>query len=221
MNSVHDMGGMAGFGQIPVEENEPVFHSNWERHIFALHFASLGLVGPIDRARHSTERINPADYLRFSYYEKWLVSTEMLLKEFNLISEDEIQSGKSISTPAMENPPPDAEAVANFVKTGMSSARDNIDRQAKFKIGDKVRARNINPKGHTRLPRYIRGHVGEIKLYHQCHVFPDTNAHDQGENPHPLYNVSFKATELWGEDRNAKDTVSIDLWEDYLESVEE
>ena len=71
--------------------------------------------------------------------------------------------------------------------------------------------------GHHRLPRYIRGHFGEIILYHGAHVFPDTNACFAGENPQHLYTVRFSAEELWGGDASLRDTVTADLWESYLE----
>jgi nitrile hydratase subunit beta len=87
----------------------------------------------------------------------------------------------------------------------------------RFAIGDKVRAKNIHPQTHTRLPRYLRGHFGEVVLLHGTHVFPDSNAHGKGEAPQPLYTVRFSAHEIWGEARNLRDQVSADLWESYLD----
>ena len=84
-------------------------------------------------------------------------------------------------------------------------------------IGNTVRARNINPPGHTRLPRYARGRTGTISRSHGCHVFPDTNAHRKGEQPQWLYSVKFAARELWGDTSPDLDDVFIDLWESYLE----
>ncbi len=75
----------------------------------------------------------------------------------------------------------------------------------------------MHPRGHTRLPLYLRGHVGEITELHGTHVFPDSNAHGAGENPQPLYTVRFSAREVWGTARHPGDTVSADLWEPYLE----
>jgi hypothetical protein len=89
--------------------------------------------------------------------------------------------------------------------------------QAGLDVGDKVRTRNINPSGHTRLPRYARGRAGESVAVHGTHVFPDSNAHGKGEDPQWLYTVRFSARELWGKD--TKDTVMIDLWEPYLEKL--
>jgi nitrile hydratase len=90
---------------------------------------------------------------------------------------------------------------------------------ARFRPGDRVRAKNIHPVTHTRLPRYLRGHTGEIVHVHGVHVFPDSNAHGKGEDPQWLYAVRFSARELWGEDRSARDTVTADCWEPYLETA--
>ena len=88
---------------------------------------------------------------------------------------------------------------------------------AKFRVGDKVRARNMHPKTHTRLPRYVRGHVGEVVRIVGCHVFPDSNAVGAGEDPHWLYTVRFDGRELWGADSDPTVKVSVEAWEPYLE----
>ena len=92
-----------------------------------------------------------------------------------------------------------------------------IDTAPRFAAGDRVRARNINPTGHTRLPRYARGKVGVIESVHGGFVFPDTNAHGKGEDPQRLYTVVFTARELWGDYADPTLTVSIDAFEPYLE----
>jgi len=88
---------------------------------------------------------------------------------------------------------------------------------AKFKPGDRVRARNIHPATHTRLPRYARGHVGVVELNHGCQVFPDSAATGAGENPQWLYTVVFNGSELWGQDADPTLKVSIDAFEPYLQ----
>jgi nitrile hydratase subunit beta len=87
----------------------------------------------------------------------------------------------------------------------------------RFKVGQRVRARNINPTGHTRLPRYARGKSGKIDRDHGVHIFPDTNAHGLGEKRQHLYSVKFAARELWGDQASVRDSVYIDLWDDHLE----
>lgn len=219
MNGIHDMGGMTGFGPVMREENEPVFHADWERRVFAINIASLAFFGPVDRARHAVERMDAVDYLTTTYYEHWLAATEILAKDFGYLTAEEIDSGKSAGTSELPHPPPDAEMIEGLIRGGMPAIRDEGRLKPSFKVGDKVRARNIEITGHTRLPRYVRGKIGEITIVHGTHAFPDTAAHDQGENPQPLYNVRFEARELWGDNVERKDCVYIDLWEDYLEAT--
>ena len=217
MNGVHDMGGMHGMGPIAPEQNEPVFHERWEARVYALNRA-IGLLGKwnIDAGRHSRERIPPAEYLRMSYYEKWLTGLIMLLKESGLATETELESGRPAPGTIKANPALTTERVATVV-----AARGSFDRPVntppRFAIGQSVRAKKINPTGHTRLPRYARGRLGIVDRVHGAHVFPDSTAHFRGENPQHLYSVRFSARELWGEEAAGRDGVYIDLWESYLD----
>jgi nitrile hydratase beta subunit len=205
MNGVHDMGGMHGMGPIRPEENEPVFHARWEARIFALTRA-LGAYGKwnIDASRHERELIPAAEYLRMSYYEKWHAGLEALVAKTGLLD-------GSGATPALT-----AVQVSQLVIQGKSCRRD-VPVAATFTFGQTVRARNINPEGHTRLPRYARGKAGTIERDHGVFVFPDTNAHFLGEKPQHVYSVRFAARELWGDQASPRDSVYIDLWDDYLE----
>jgi nitrile hydratase len=217
MNGVHDMGGMHGMGPIRHEENEPVFHEKWESRVYAINRA-LGAWKKwnIDAGRYAIERIPPADYLRMSYYEKWLVRNISLLLERGLLTREEIDTGKPAPGSRKATPPL---TVAGLAATAHrpSYARPEADVKARFQIGDRVRALKINPTGHTRLPRYARGREGVIDRHHGVFVFPDTNAHFQGEHPQHLYSVRFRAQELWGESASPRDSVYLDLWDSYLE----
>jgi nitrile hydratase len=88
---------------------------------------------------------------------------------------------------------------------------------AKFKPGDRVRAKNIHPMTHTRLPRYVRGHIGLVELNLGCSVYPDTAAIEAGEHPQWLYTVVFDGVELWGPDADPTVKISVDAFEPYLE----
>jgi nitrile hydratase len=205
MNGIHDMGGMDGFGTVVAEPNEPVFHEDWEKRVFALVNGVLGLIGRnVDEFRHAIERIPPDRYLRSSYYERWLQAAETLLMEHGLVSAQELDT-----LPAPEQGASAAPAAA------VSSMSRAPRVRAKFKAGDRVRVRNINPPGHTRCPRYARGKLGIIRRDNGVYVFPDTNAHRAGENRQHVYSVEFTARELWG--KRAAETVRLDLWEDHLE----
>jgi len=215
MNGVHDMGGMQGFGPIAAEANEPVFHERWEARALALTLA-VGAWGrwTLDASRFARERIPPADYLRMSYYEKWITGLTTLLVEAGLVTPDEIVSGRSAPGAQKAAPPLKAERVAASLANGGPTERAVADKP-RYSPGMTVRARNINPLGHTRLPRYVRGKIGTIVRHHGAHVFPDSNAQGLGEQPQHLYQVRFEAQELWGEAGSG--AVYIDLWESYLE----
>jgi nitrile hydratase subunit beta len=217
MNGVHDMGGMHGMGPIAPEPNEPVFHERWQARVYALNRA-MGFLGKwnIDAGRHSRERIPPADYLRMTYYEKWLAGLIMLLQESGLTTEAELESGRSSPGSVKAAPALTYEKVPKVVAARGTFERP-VNTPPRFAVGQAVRAKKINPAGHTRLPRYARGNFGVVDRIHGAHVFPDTNAHFRGESPQHLYSVRFSARELWGEAASARDAVYIDLWEDYLE----
>jgi nitrile hydratase len=219
MNGVHDLGGMQDMRLVLPEPNEPVFHETWEARTYALAFAT-GAWGKwnVDAYRSAIERIPPADYLRMSYYEKWLAALLILLEESGLASRAELESGRPAAGSAKARPPLTGDQVASMLATGFSSERP-VNRPARFAVGESVRASKINPSGHTRLPRYARGNVGVVTRIHAAAVFPDSNAQFQGENPQPVYTVRFSARELWGKTAAAGDSVYLDLWEDYLEPI--
>ena len=217
MNGLHDVGGLTTFGPVRPEENEPVFHADWERRVFSLNIATLAFFGPVDRARHAVELMDPLDYLATSYYEHWLFGMERMGKDLGFITESELQSGRVEMKVDLPHPAPDAQMIAGLASHGVPATRDDGRQTPRFAPGDVVRARNIEVPGHCRLPRYVRGRLGRIHTHNGTHAFPDTAAHDRGENPQPLYNVRFEARELWGDNVERNDCVYIDLWEDYLE----
>ena len=217
MNGAHDMGGMMGFGPVDPEPDEPVFHAEWERRVFALTLA-MGAAGlwDIDRSRHRRETRHPAHYLNATYYQIWLEGLIGLMTDAGLVTAEEVSAGRSFEPPAPVKRVLAAGDVETVLAAGASAARAP-QAPARFRLGEPVRTRNVHPRGHTREPRYLRGRLGEIVKVHGAHIFPDSRAHGLGEDPQWLYTVRFAARELWGEDRNAGDTVHADLWEPYLE----
>jgi nitrile hydratase subunit beta len=217
MNGVHDMGGMQGMGSIRYEPNEPVFHEPWEARVFALNLAMRAWRRwNIDAGRYEIELIPPADYLRMSYYEKWFVRLIELMAKRDLVMREEIETGAPARGALKSEPALTAERVASMVRNGAAASR-NIPVPPRFAVTQRVRARTINPEGHTRLPRYVRGRTGTIERDHGVYVFPDTNALFLGENPQHVYSVRFAARELWGDAASPRDAVYVDLWDDYLE----
>jgi len=222
MNGVHDLGGMDGFGPVTRENDEPTFHSDWERRVFGMLLATLGQgIYNLDEMRHAIERMSPADYLGSSYYEHWLAGLERILEEKGRLPRAEIEA--RIRDLASASPPPLAErsnpelaeGLAQAVQVGAPSSRGKG--RARFRAGSPVRVRKMNPSGHTRCPRYVRGALGTIERVHEKFVFPDANAHGRGNRPEVLYTVAFEASELWGAEAGGRGKVYVDLWESYLE----
>jgi nitrile hydratase beta subunit len=217
MNGAQDLGGMMGFGRIGFEPDEPWFHAPWERRAFGVTLA-MGATGAwnLDMSRHARESLPPAEYLSSSYYEIWTKGVERLVVKTGLVTEDELRLGQALAPPGPVRRVLRAEDVPAALARGGPTEREPPG-PARFAVGDRVVARNMHPAGHTRLPRYVRGKPGTVERVHGAHVFPDTNAHGEGENPQWLYNVRFSGIDLWGAEADATLAVSIDAWESYLE----
>jgi len=216
MNGAHDLGGMHGFGQVEIEKNEPVFHFPWEKRAFALTLAS-GFHGKwnLDMSRYAREQMPPAEYLATTYYEHWLFGLQKLLVEQQLVTAIELQTGhaeaKTSELRALQVS--DVEPLLRKRR----AARLDEDVPPRFRAGERVVARNINPTGHTRLPRYARGRRGVIDRDHGVFIFADTHAMSRDQKPQHCYSVRFTARELWGTDASAHDSVFVDLWDDHLD----
>jgi nitrile hydratase beta subunit len=219
MNGIHDMGGMQDMGPVEHEKNEPIFHAPWESRVFAM-FVAAGAWHKwnLDAFRHTREVLPPAEYLRVSYYEQWLSGLLDLLVRRGLVTATEIESGVPAPGTTRATPPLTPEKIPATIPNRIHAQRD-VPVSPRFKVGQQVRARNINPVGHTRLPRYARGTLGTIHNDHGVFTFPDTNAHFLGEKPQHVYSVCFAARELWGAQAAEKDSVYVDMWDDYLEPV--
>ncbi|HYM13336.1 MAG TPA: nitrile hydratase subunit beta [Bryobacterales bacterium] len=218
MNGVHDMGGMDGMGRIPYEKNEPVFHARWEGRVYAMNRAmSAWRKWNLDAWRHDIELLPPADYLRMSYYEKWFAALEKRVVKYGFVTPEEFASGQAAPGSAKAAPAFTRE-MAGGVNRDIPSSQDPSVAPL-FRVGQRVRARNINPSGHTRLPRYARGKTGQIIRDHGVYSFPDTNALYRGEKRQHVYSVRFAARELWGEQASPRDSVHLDMWDDYLEHI--
>jgi nitrile hydratase subunit beta len=214
MNSIHDLGGMDGFGAVRPEPNEPPFHEPWEGRVLAMQRA-MGYVGlwNIDQSRASIEALDPIQYLTLSYYEKWFAGLEHRLRAHGLIDADEVAAGRSLR--------PGKKLRRRLAPADVASLkRAEFARPATaeplFAAGDAVRTRNLNPVTHTRLPRYARDKNGVVEAIRGCHVYPDSVTTGAGENPQWLYTVLFTARELWGDDADQSVTISIEAFEPYL-----
>jgi nitrile hydratase subunit beta len=217
VNGPHDVGGQMGFGPIAPEPGEPFFHADWEKRALGLVICS-GAMGAwtLDESRHARESLHPATYYASTYYEIWVRGLERLLKRHGFVTARELEAGEAL------DPAPKPRRVLAAGDAPAAMARGGPCTRAvatapKFSAGQRVRARNIHPEHHTRLPRYARGRTGVIEAVRESYVLPDTNAHSGGENPEWVYTVTFGARDLWGDEADPALTVSIDAWESYLE----
>src|SRR2546423_13137826 len=217
MNGGQDLGGAHGHGPVSPEPNEPVFHAKWEKRAFALTLA-MGAPGGwnIDMSRFARENRAPGEYLSMTYYQIWLAGLEKLLADRGLVSPEEIAAGHAVGAPKPVPRTLSAADVAKVLYRGGPTERET-NTAAQFAVGDRVRAKNMHPQTHTRLPRYVRSHAGIIERALGCHVFPDSNSLGLGENAQWLYTVRFNGRELWGPDGDPSVKVSVDAWEPYLD----
>ena len=218
MNGVHDVGGMQDMGPIHIETNEPVFHARWEGRVYGFNRTlAAWRKWNLDNTRWTQERLPPAQYLTMSYYERWFNVILKQLVESKLVTPTEIETGKPAKGSPKLTPALRAEDVASTFTKAKFEGRNRAGAAPRFAAGQRVRARNMHPLGHTRLPRYARGHAGTIERDQGVFPLPDTNAAFQGENPQHVYSVRFEAPELWGAQAKPQDVVYLDLWDSYLE----
>jgi nitrile hydratase beta subunit len=210
MNGIHDMGGMQDMGPLDYEKNELVFHAPWERRTFAIWWAADTPPG----YRYQAEIIPPVEYLRMSYYERMLVAMTELMVASGMITRAELETGKPVQGTRKAELLTLAQVPAALIKSEPSIR--SLPIAPRFKTGQQVRARNLNPVTHTRLPRYTRGKIGTIERDHGVYDFEDAEQ-QLDKKPQHVYSVRFAARELWGEEASQRDSVSVDMWDDYLE----
>ncbi len=221
MTRVHDMGGRFGDGPVVPEPEQIKFHADWHPRALAVTLA-VGSLGKwnIDVSRHARESLAPVDYATFSYYEKWLAALADMLVTRGVVSAAELAGEVAPTVSPLGAKCLMAQNVGGVLAKGGPANRES-EVAAKFAIGDAVVSRShaqnvmING-GHTRLPAYAAGMRGRIVRCHGSHVLPDSNAHDLGEAPEPLYAVAFRAAELWARPESPNDEVVLDLWQSYL-----
>jgi nitrile hydratase len=238
MNGVHDVGGMHGFGPIVREPDEPVFRAAWEGRVRAMMTqAEPALFRSAHGGRFAIEAVEPVRHLAASYWERWLAALELGLLARGLTTREELAARVAHFAAHPEAPlasPVDAaRGPRGSVRrgaagtTGASStvvARGAAEPSShrppalpRYQTGEEVRTRDMNPAGHTRLPRYARGHRGEVVRVSPAAPVPDRVVGGLLPVPLPVYTVRFSARELWGPQGHPNDTVDVDVWESYLE----
>jgi nitrile hydratase beta subunit len=222
MEGIADMGGTEGWGPLhPPERDEPVFAQPWQGKAFALAILSSRVAcGGIntDAFRHALERLDRTAYLDDGYYGRWLNGGELMLTERSILAPGAIEArARNLRGEHVEEPPIPEPARPHYAPAGEGSLR-TVDAAPAFAVGERVRAKEMSPPGHTRLPGYLRGRPGVVELVQPAAVLPDTNAHFRGENPQHVYSVRFDSRELWGPDADSF-SVTAELYESYLEAA--
>ncbi len=218
MDGIHDMGGMHGFGRIPIEDDY-VFDSDWQRRSFALAEA-LAPITPFgtDEHRQAIERIPPSDYLKLDYFEKWAVATESLLKQAGHISQDELDVGaKLFHADVGDRSPVTGPELVQAMKQGVPLKFPDDSQPQRFSEGDVVLVSSESPYLHTRLPRYVRGKTGLVASAEGVFAFPDAAVGGVGAPRQHCYTVAFSSETLWGREAEPNEVIHLDLWESYLE----
>ena len=216
MDGVHDLGGRQGFGEIDVDESEEQFHAPWEARVRGIVNAMTAAPDwNLDWFRHCRELIDPADYLARPYFDQWVQTYCAMLVNSKLATVAELASGSSEAAVAGLRAPMRASDVAG-ARRSARTYEGAVDAAPRFSVDDAVRAKPYGLAGHTRLPMYVRGRAGRIVRHHGAHVFPDANARGEKRFEH-LYTARFTSAELWGDASERRTSVSVDLWESYLD----
>ena len=224
MDGIHDVGGMQGFGPLEIETDEPVFHHDWEKRVFALAMATpfVAEYGD-DQFRRHIESMPPRQYLNSSYYQLWFDGMISLLKELTVLSDEELNHAQAVN-PLPEqfavNQQAQADGLMDVVLQGESQSMPGATGPHRFRVGDRVATCTHMPSVHNRLPRYARGKSGEVVGEYGQFILADTNSIGCGPNPQMLYSVEFTADELWGNAVDPGNTVCLDLWDVYLSPAE-
>jgi nitrile hydratase len=221
MDGIADMGGTEGWGRtLPPSSEEPVFGEPWQGRAFALTLLSIRVSGfNADAFRHAQERLDRSAYLDEGYYGRWLNACELMLTDSAILAPTAVDArARNLRGEQVEEPPIPEPAKPDYAPTAAGSLRA-VDAAPAFSTGERVRAKDMSPAGHTRLPGYVRGHTGVVELIQPAALLPDTHAHFQGENPQHVYSVRFGSRELWGPDAEPF-ALTVELFESYLEKTE-
>ena len=214
MDGIHDLGGKQGHGPIPIKAGDAPFSHDWEYRMWGLARAGIAHGITIDWFRHGLERMVPADYLNFSYFQKWATNYLMLLVDNGAVTFDEIAAGHT-QTKGQPATPMTLEVMLDHQRSLHLDFSRPVTALPKHVVGDTVNTAKHTTAPHSRLPAYAQGRTGTIIAHHGAHLLPDAGARGKHVAEH-LYTVSFDARELWGPDAHPRDTVTLELWESYF-----
>lgn len=214
------MGGMHGFGRVVEPGGESPYHESWEPRVFAIQMlVGLEGLGAGPGGRPVREEMNPTDYLAASYYERWLFSAEQRLLRKGTIAPGDLERVMERLEAGEAAPEHRDGAMAERIVSDLRSVypMDAPPEAVRFGSGQRVRVKRMRPPGHTRCPRYVRGAVGVVEGIRGADRLPDRAVYGEQVAPEPVYSVSFRSQNIWGESLETPWTVLLDLWDSYLE----
>ena len=242
MKLQHYLGGLEGLPEITTLEKR-VFVEEWEKRIFGIHVAMMGLSNhlgsalpgyPIDEVpttfkdewtwadlRTGAEAMNPFDYFKYRYYEKWLGGITQFFIDKGYVTEEELTARMTEPAPTeTETKPQIDDQVIAYLRNGDSPRRDVA--HPKLAVGERVRVTNVPAGSHTRLPGYLRGRVGTIERIFEGDYAYFVHTGDGIGDPMPVYAVAFDPVEIWGPRAEpGPETLYAELYEAYLEPTKE
>jgi nitrile hydratase beta subunit len=219
-----DLGGRSGFGAIPIERDEPVFHALWEASVIAGILATIaaGLYN-VDQFREGIDDLEPLSYQSLGYYRRWLHTLEVNCVRSGVFTDEELERRIELLASGDEAPAgPNREIAAQLRDLIYFSAPvlEPAPAPPAFAVGERVRGRVLDGRRHARIPVYAQGRTGVIQHVLPAFPEPDANRLGLGERPQQVYSVRFAARDLW-DDGDGRAEIILDLWESYLEAAPE
>jgi nitrile hydratase beta subunit len=249
MKLQHSLGGLEGLDGTPIDFEKRVFVQDWEKRIFGIHAAMMGLSDSLRTAepgydldavgtaftttwtwadlRKGAEALSPFDYFQFRYYEKWLGGITSYVLEHGYVTQEELTAATARYLVEPEAPLPERTdesidgQVVRYLREGDTPRRGPAE--PSYAVGDLVVVRNPPFSDHTRLPGYLRGRTGCIeRVFDGAYAyFCSTGADGLGEQPVPVYIVRFEPKEVWGATAEVNaGPLYAELYETYLSSAD-
>jgi len=240
MKLQHHLGGLEGL-DAPLDFEKRVFVQEWEKRIFGIHAAMMGLSASLRDAvpgydmdavptafattwtwadlRKGAEAMNPFAYFQYRYYEKWLGGITGYFVEQGYITQEELDAAiaryRAAELPERAEPLID-EQVLRYLRVGDTPRRGPAT--PSFAVGDPVLVADPPASDHTRLPGYLRGHTGRVeRVFEGNYAYFCSTGPDGLGDPVPVYIVRFEPGELWGGTTEANaGPLFAELYETYL-----
>lgn len=245
MKLQHYLGGLEGLD--PVEFEQRVFVEPWETRIFSIHVAMMGLSKhlsktlpqyPIEQApttfksvwtwadlRKGAEALNPFDYFKYRYYEKWLGGISSFFVHEGYLSQEELDARTAVYLEQLDAPLPEVskpaidDQIIEYLRSGDPAIRE-VDYLPQFEVGQSVNVKDVPTTDHTRLPGYLRDKTGVVdKVYEGAYAYLCSTGADGLGEPMYVYRVRFNPRDIWGEMAEPNSWVYADLFEVYIEAI--